>query len=175
MRPDEKMLWQLARRLGFRAGGDQLYSLRDWLRDDHQIHVEVGSIWDELNNKVESYSYTISAPINVYYFEPICCGGGMRHYDTLLEGIYKALLVLEGYNQQKHLKPADDELVVVYLKGYGDKRKPAGKPPVFKTNIENFAYLLGKQGDYIEEGLTDDDIVNLVRNQAPAAEQLRLE
>ena len=34
---------------------------------------------------------------------------------------------------------------------------------------------MGKQGDYIEEGLTEDDIVYLVRNKLPEEQQLQLE
>lgn len=163
-----------ARRLGYRSLGKQLYDLAEWLREEKQIHVEIGSIWDDLNNKVESYCYTISAPVNLYYTQPIQRSGGSTYKEMLAQGIAKALEILEEYNSQKHLKTSDDQVVIAYLKGYGDKGRPP-KENIYRSNLEKYAYLMGKQGDYIEEGLTEDDIVYLVRNKLPEEQQLQLE
>lgn len=163
-----------AQRMGFPGPEDNLYAVRDWLRQSHYIHVEAGSIWDEDTNVVESYFYTVTAPICIYYFEPQYCGGGKTFPDMLFQGVAKGLELLEQYNHQKHLQVEDDELVVAYLKGYSEKNSAGRKQPLYPTNIEEYAYRQGKQGDYIEEGLTDEDIVALVRNELKEEEQLRL-
>lgn len=163
-----------ARKLGYRSSGKQLYDLAEWLREEKQIHVEVGSIWDDLNNRVESYCYTLSAPVNVYYTQPIQSSGGSTYKEMLAQGIARGLEILEKYNSQKHLKISDDQVVIAYLKGYGDKGK-SQKENDYRSNLEKYAYLMGKEGDYIEEGLTEDDIVYLVRNKLPEEQQLQLE
>ena len=56
-------IFQLAKSLGYTGPPPgALYDLRDWLRDNHQIHVEAGSIWDQHHNVVEAKYYTIAAP-----------------------------------------------------------------------------------------------------------------
>lgn len=165
----------LAQKLGYTGAENDIYALRDWLREDHRIHVEVGSVWDEQVNLVEGYFYTVTAPIHIYHVEPEYCGGGKSHSEMLFEGVSKALELLQRYNKQKHLHVEDDDLVVAYLKGYSEKNAKQRKQPPYPTNIEEFAYLQGKQGDYIEEGLTDEDIVVLVRNDLKEEEQYRLE
>lgn len=167
-------LIQIAQKTGYHGPGDTIYQLRDWLREKHNIHVEVGSIWDEQNNLVESYFYSVSAPIHIYHFEPEYCGGGKTYFEMLFQGVTKGLQALMRYNDQKHLQVEDDDLVVAYLKGYSEKNLRIRRQPVYPTNIEEYAYLQGIHGDYIEEGLTDDDIVNLVRNDLKEEEQLRL-
>ena len=174
METRENDLLKIAQKLGFSGRKAELYDLADWLRNEKQIHVEVGSIWDELVNRVESYCYTITGPINVYYIEPVYFSGGNSYKETLFQGLKKALEILHKYNKQKHIKVTDDEVVIAYLKGYGDKDK-AVSPPKYSTNIERYSYLQGKQGDYIEEGLTEDDIVILVRNLNPEEEPLKLD
>ncbi len=174
MENKEKELLKLAKELGYYSRSKNLYDLLDWLREEKQIHVEVGSIWDEFTNTVESYCFTITAPIFTYFFEPVYVSGGRSHQEMLIQGLYKALYILHSYKKQKHIRVSDDQVVIAYLKGYGDKHK-ATAPPKYPTNIENYAYLQGRQGDYIEEGLTEDDIVILVRNIKPDEESLRLE
>ncbi len=169
-----KELAALAYELGFHGPNDQVYGMRDWLRERHAIHVEVGSIWDEATNTVESYFYTVTAPIHIYHLEPVYNSGGASHEEMLVDGIFKGLNVLKQYNSQKSLHAIDDELIIAYLKGYGDRNNKSGKMPHYKTNVESYAYLRGKQGDYIEEGLTDEDIVKLVRNPVNEKEQLKL-
>ncbi|MCY2687014.1 hypothetical protein [Salinimicrobium sp. TH3] len=169
----EKELFKKARKLGYRSKKDQLPDLASWLREEKQIHVEVGSIWDELNNFVESYCYTVTAPICIYYHEPIHAAGGNSYIEMQQQGLFDAILLLSRYEKQKHLKATDDEVVLAYLKGYGDKDKILPRPE-YQTNIEKYAYLQGKQGDYIEEGLTEDDILILVRNKKPEEETLKL-
>lgn len=167
-------IFKTAQRLGYRSSGKNLYDLTDWLREEKQIHVEIGSMWDDLVNRVESYYYTVTAPLNVYYTPAIQRAGGASYKEMLAEGIEEALDILAVYNQQKHLKISDDQVVIAYLKGYGDKSKPAAKNN-YTSNLEKYAYLLGKQGDYIEEGLTEDDILYLVKNKLPDEEMLQLE
>lgn len=162
-----------ARSLGYSAPSDNLYDLRDWLRESHSIHVEVGSIWDEKTNRVESYFFTITAPIYQYHIQPQCSGNGHSHASMLRQGVLEGLKILRRYEDQKHLIVGDDELVIAYLKGYSEKGK-VRKQQIYRTSIEEYAYSMGKQGDYIEEGLTDDDIVHLVRNFLPREEQLKL-
>lgn len=166
-------LKKIAFDLGYKGSKDSVYSIRDWLREEHSIHVEVGSIWDESNNQVESYFYTISSPINIYYTEPVYCSGSGSHSEMLIQSVGEGLKLLKKYQKQKDIQVSDDEIVIAYLKGYSDKNKKAAKCP-YATNIEEYAYLHGKQGDYIEEGLTDDDIVYLVRNNLQDQEQYRL-
>lgn len=158
--------------LGFNATKG-VYSVRDWLREEHNIHVEVGSIWDESNNQVESYFYTVSSPINIYYSVPVYCSGGSTHSKMLIQGVEKGLTLLKKYQKQKDIQVSDDQLIIAYLKGYGDKNIKTAKCP-YTTNIEEYAYLYGKQGDYIEEGLTDEDILCLVRNKLQDEPQRRL-
>lgn len=165
---------KMARQLGFRSSKFEPWKIAEWLREEKNIHVEVGSIWDELNNEVESYFYTVTAPINVYYTQPIYCSGGNSHCEMLFQGLTEALQLLRTYREQKHIKVNDDMIVISYLKGYGDKGRASAKN-IYKSNLERRAYIMGKQGDYIEEGLTEDDIVILVRNELPEGEQLRLE
>ena len=167
-------LTEVARKLGFSGADVDLYQIRDWLREEHGIHVEVGSIWDEQTNLVESYFYTVTAPIHIYYVEPHYGGGGKAHSEMLFQGVSKGLELLKQYKEQRHLQVENDELVVAYLKGYSEKNSRKRKQPIYPTNIEEYAYLQGKQGDYIEEGLTDEDIVLLVRNELKEEEQLRL-
>lgn len=174
MENKELELYKLAKELGFSSSKKQLFELKEWLREEHRLHVEVGSIWDELTNYVESYCYTITAPINLYYFEPVYASGGKSYREMLLKGLEEALFILKSYNKQKNIRISDDQVVICYLKGYGDKEKHV-PVPAYRTNIERYAYLQGKQGDYIEEGLTEDDIVLLVRNIKPEEENLRLE
>ncbi len=173
MKKDDLNILETARSLGYSGSDDSLYGLRDWLRESHNIHVEVGSIWDEKTNLVESYFFTITAPIYQYHIQSQCSGNGDNHASMLLQGVIQGMKILHNYENQKHLKVNDDELIVAYLKGYGEKGK-ARKQETYRTSIEEYAYLLGKQGDYIEEGLTDDDIVHLVRNPLPREEQLKL-
>lgn len=173
MNPETIKLSELAKKLGCKTSGNSIYGIRDWLREDHQIHIEIGSIWDEKTNCVESYFYNITAPIHIYYLEPVYYSSSASHSQMLLLGVWEGLKILENYKDQKHIKPQDDELVVAYLKGYADKNCQAAKCP-YSSNIEIYAYLQGKQGDYIEEGLTDDDIVDLVRNRPEDKEQYRL-
>ncbi len=140
--------------------------MADWLREEKQIHVEVGSIWDDLNNQVESYCYTVTAPI----MYTIVSNLFTQLEESLTEkcmqqGVAEALKLLNRYNEQKHLKVTDDQVVIAYLKGYGDKDIYPATNTIFHSNIEKYAYQQGKQGDYIEEGLTEDDILILVRNQ----------
>ncbi|MDX1602130.1 MAG: hypothetical protein R3209_03610 [Salinimicrobium sediminis] len=174
MNKQEDQILKSSRKLGFKKPGSSLYELADWLREEKQIHVEIGSIWDDLVNRVESYYYTVTAPLNVYYTPAIQRAGGASYKEMLAEGIEEALGILAVYNQQKHLKISDDQVVIAYLKGYGDKSKPAAKNN-YTSNLEKYAYLLGKQGDYIEEGLTEDDILYLVKNKLPDEEMLQLE
>ena len=163
-----------ARKLGFCPAKKQLYDLAEWLREEKQIHVEVGSIWDDLNNKVESYCYTVTAPVDLYYTQPIQRSGGKTYKEMLALGIEEGLNILAQFMEQRHIKVSDDEVVIAYLKGYGDKEKP-GCNISYKSNAEKYAYLMGKQGDYIEEGLTEDDILYLVRNKLPEEQLLQLE
>lgn len=165
---------KMAEKLGFRSPKREPCKIAEWLREEKNIHVEVGSIWDELNNEVESYFYTVTAPINIYYIQPIYCSGGTSYQEMLLQGLTEALQLLSAYREQKHIKVNDDMIVIAYLKGYGDKKRASVKN-IYKSNLERHAYLLGRQGDYIEEGLTEDDIVILVRNELPEGKQLRLE
>jgi hypothetical protein len=174
MENKEKELLKLAKVVGYHSRNKNLYDLLDWLREEKQIHLEVGSIWDEFTNTVESYCFTITAPIYIYFFEPIYISGGKSHREMVFQGLFKALEILQNYNKQKDIKVSDDQVVIAYLKGYGDKNKAAA-PPKYPTNIEKYAYLLGRQGDYIEEGLTEDDIVLLVRNIQHDEESLKLE
>ncbi len=164
---------ETARSMGFSDPENHLYAVRDWLRENHEIHIEVGSIWDEKNNYVESYFHTITTPVHKYHLQPQYYGNGTTHMAMLSLGVAKGLHILEKFEAQKHLEVSDDKLVVAYLKGYGEKEKKRQQAP-YVTNVEEYAYTLGKQGDYIEEGLTDEDIVNLVRNPAPKEEQLKL-
>lgn len=170
----EKELFKIAGELGFSSKTFQLYDLAEWLREEKQIHVEVGSIWDEFTNTVESYCYTITAPVNIYYTEPVYAPGGNSFKEMLFQGLTEALAILHQYEQQKGYKTTDDEIVIAYLKGYGDKDRRIS-PPSYRTNLQKYAYLQGRQGDYIEEGLTEDDIVILVRNNKLDEERLRLE
>jgi hypothetical protein len=174
MERSEKELFTVARNLGFSSEACQLYELAAWLRKEKQIHVEVGAIWDELTNCVESYVFTVTAPIEIYYTQPVYASGGKTYYEMLFRGLIEAVSILHQYNLQKDIKVSDDEVVIAYLKGYGDKNKqlPALK---YRTNLEKYAYLQGKQGDYIEEGLTEDDILVLMKNMRPEEIQLRLE
>lgn len=165
---------EAAQKMGFSGPEDDLYAVRDWLRETHAIHVEVGSIWNEETNFVESYFYTVTAPIHIYHVEQQYCGGGKTFSGMLLQGVTTGLELLNQYNKQKHLQVEDDELVVAYLKGYSEKNSGKRKQPRYPTNIEEYAYRQGKQGDYIEEGLTDEDIVILVRNELKEEEQFRL-
>ncbi|GAB2770148.1 hypothetical protein [Salinimicrobium soli] len=171
----EKELIKAAASLGYKGSEKDLYELRDWLREKHQIHVEVGSIWDEKTNVVESYFYTVTAPIQIYYTEPEYQGGGTTHSRMLVAGVAKGLSWLETYKNQNHSPVTDDELIIAYLRGYGEKKKQTHTLEQYSANILKYAYKLGRQGDYIEEGLTDDDIVALVRNEIPEEEKLRLE
>ncbi|MFD0975715.1 hypothetical protein [Salinimicrobium gaetbulicola] len=173
MNPDYIKLSELAKKLGCKDTGNNIYSVRDWLRDEHQIHVEVGSIWNEKTNFVESYFYNVTAPIYIYYIEPVYFSSSDSHSQVLYLGVWEGLKILNDFRNQQHLKPEDDDLVVAYLKGYADKNKKSSKSP-YSSNIETYAYLMGKQGDYIEEGLTDDDIAELVRNYPEEKEQYRL-
>lgn len=170
----EKELYKIAKKLGCRLKNERLYELVNWLREEKQIHVEIGSIWDEQTNFVESYCYTITAPICLFYTEPIHAAGGKSYLEMLIQGLSQALKLLHQYEKQKHLQATDDQVVIAYLKGYGDKNKTVPRPG-YRTNVERYAYLQGKQGDYIEEGLTEDDILILVRNRKPDAEILKLE
>lgn len=174
MQFSEEEIFGFAQELGFESRSRSLYDLADWLREEKQIHVEIGSIWDELTNIVESYCYTITAPVNIYYFEPVYASGGRTHKEMLLKGLSEALTILHKYNKQKTIEVSDDELIIAYLKGYGDKDKRSS-PPQYRTNVEKYAYLQGRQGDYIAEGLTEDNIAVLVRNVQPDQENLRLE
>ena len=169
-----KHLTEVARKLGFSGADANLYQLRDWLREEHNVHVETGSIWDEQTTIVESHFYTVTAPIHIYYVEPHYCGGGKAHSEMLFQGVSKGLELLKQYKEQKHQQVEDDELVVAYLKGYSEKYSGKRKQPLYPTNIEEYAYRQGRQGDYIEEGLTDEDIVTLVRNELKEEEQLKL-
>ncbi|UZH55206.1 hypothetical protein JRG66_14820 [Salinimicrobium tongyeongense] len=174
METKQKELFEAARALGFSAEAHHLHDLTAWLREEKHIHVEIGAIWDELTNHVESYAFTITAPISTYYIEPIYEAGGKTYFEMLLKGLSKALFILKQYNSQKHIEVADDDVVIAYLKGYGDKGKQVLTPKYF-TNLEKYAYLQGKQGDYIEEGLTEDDIIILVKNLRPEDVHLKLE
>lgn len=174
MRVEKSHIINLAKRLGYSSAHEELWKIAEWLREEKQIHVEVGSIWDELNNTVESFFYTVTAPINIYYIQPVYCSGGNSYNEMLLQGLEEALNMLQHYRKQKHIKVNDDMIVIAYLKGYGDKDRP-GSHHKYLSNIEQRAYLLGKQGDYIEEGLTEDDIVLLVKNESAEEEKLRLE
>ena len=168
-------IFNLAKELGYSPTNGSFYDLCDWLRESHEIHVEVGSIWDELNNRVEAKYYTITAPVNVYYSEPKYESRDETHIKMLASGVYEALLLLKQYKQQKNIKVNDDQLVIAYLKGYGDKKYKNSGLVHYKTNVEAYAYRLGKQGDYIEEGLTDEDIVSLVRNRPLETQPLSLQ
>ncbi|WP_029036065.1 hypothetical protein [Salinimicrobium xinjiangense] len=174
MAKEKTDIFKFARELGYRSAKKESWKLVEWLREEKNIHVEVGSMWDELNNQVESYFFTVTAPVNRYYIQPIYCTGGKSYDEMLLQGLEEALLLLKNYTKQKNIKVSDDMIVIAYLKGYGDKNRSSAKN-IYQTNIERYAYFLGKQGDYIEEGLTEDDIVILVRNELPEAEKLRLE
>ncbi len=174
MKKQRDQIFQSAKKLGYNKSGSSLYELADWLREEKQIHVEVGAIWDDLVNRVESYCYTVTAPLNIYYIPAIQRAGGTSYKEMLSGGIAEALSILTTYNEQKHLKISDDQVVIAYLKGYGDKSKPAAKNS-YISNLEKYAYLMGKQGDYIEEGLTEDDILYLVKNKLPDEEMLELE
>ncbi|MHA6280427.1 hypothetical protein ACXYMT_09630 [Salinimicrobium sp. CAU 1759] len=136
--------------------------------------MEVGSIWDDFTNTVEFYCFTITAPICIYFFEPVYVSGGKSHREMLFDGLLKALKILRNYDKQKDIKVSNDQVVIAYLKGYGDKNRAAA-PSEYTTNLERYAYLLGRQGDYIEEGFTEDDIIILARNIEPEEENLRLE
>ncbi len=169
-----KELTKVAKNLGYRGTGE-IYDLRDWLREEHQIHVETGSIWDEAGNLVESYFYTVTAPIFIYHTQQSYSGGGNSHSEMLELGVQEGLEWLECYKAQKHLKVSDDQVVIAYLKGYRDKDAAAGVTRKYPSNLENYAYLQGKLGDYIEEGLTEDDIVRMMRNELADEEKLRLQ
>ena len=173
MTQDYLKLSELAKKLGFNSQGKDIYKIRDWLREEHQIHIEVGSIWDEKTNRVESFFYTITAPIHIYYFEPVYFSSSNSHKEMLSTAVWEGLKLLDKYRTEEHLELKDDDLVVAYLKGYADKYNKTSKCP-YRSNIETYAYLQGKQGDYIEEGLTDDDIAELVRNKMEDEEQYRL-
>lgn len=168
-------LIKAAKKLGFSGREKQLYDLRDWLREQHQIHVETGCIWDETGNLVESYFYTVTAPVFIYYMDHVYSGGGKTHLEMLQQGVKEGLKWLSRYKAQKYLKVSDDQVVIAYLKGYRDKDGATGELRKYLSNLENYAYLQGKQGDYIEEGLTEDDIVRIVRNELPDEEKLRLQ
>ncbi|MGB7785347.1 MAG: hypothetical protein WBL27_04530 [Salinimicrobium sp.] len=170
-----KELADAARKLGFDGSTSNPYELRDWLREAHQIHVETGCIWDETGNLVESYFYTVTAPIFIYYTQQVYFGGGKAHREMLQQGVQEGLQWLSSYKAQKHLEVNDDQVVIAYLKGYRDKDDLAGEQRKYPSNLENYAYQQGKQGDYIEEGLTEDDIVRVVRNKIPDEEKLRLQ
>lgn len=174
MKHEETELIKFAKDLGYHSLSRNLYDLRDWLRKEKEIHVEVGSIWDDFTNTVESYCFTITAPICIYFFEPVYVSGGKPHREMLFHGLLKAFEILRNYEKQKDIKVSNDQVVIAYLKGYGDKNRAAA-PPEYTTNLERYAYLLGRQGDYIEEGLTEDDIIILARNIEPEEENLRLE
>lgn len=174
MEKEVKELIKIASQLGFSSETPNLYDLADWLREEKNIHVEVGSIWDNLTNHVESYCYTITAPIKTYYFEPIYASGGKSYTEMLFRGLAEAVSILDDFTKQAGISVSDDQVVISYLKGYGDKDKKVS-PPRYKTNIEKYAYLQGRQGDYIEEGLTEEDIVILVRNLDSEEERLKLE
>lgn len=176
MNLSEKEIFSSAKKLGYGHTRGDLYGLRDWLREHYQIHIEVGAIWNESGNQVEEYFYSVTAPVNLYYTEPVYRSkAGISHRKILSEGIAEGLNWLKEFKVQKHLKVSDDDLVVAYLKGYGDKYSETNKKPSYKTNIEKYAYFKGKQGDYIEEGLTEDDILLLVKNEDKLEERLNLE
>lgn len=164
-----------AKKLGYRGSADNIYEVRDWLREEHQIHVETGSIWDEAGNLVESYFFTVTAPIFVYYTQQVYNSGGNSHEQMLLQGVQEGLEWLNRYKAQKHLEINDDQVVIAYLKGYRDKDTAVGESRKYTSNLENYAYQQGKQGNYIEEGLTEDDIVRIVRNEIPDEEKMRLQ
>ena len=168
-------LTEAARKLGYDGPKNLLYKLRDWLRNEHQIHVETGCIWDERGNLVESYFYTVTAPLFVYYTQQVYFGGGNSHQEILQLGVQEGLEWLSRYKTQKHLEVSDDQVVIAYLKGYRNKNEPVGEQRKYPSNLENYAYQQGKQGDYIEEGLTEDDIVLMVRNELLDEEKLRLQ
>ncbi|NJW53395.1 hypothetical protein [Salinimicrobium oceani] len=160
----EPELYKITEKLGFDSSGEDAFVLLEWLREAKEIHLEIGGIWDELHNKVLFYCYTISAPICKYYQAPVTCTGGKSHREMLLTGLDDALKMLKQYEEQRHFIISDDEVIIAYLKGYGDK--DFGKTNRnFKTNLEKYAYALGRAGDYIEEGLSEENIVTLVRNE----------
>ena len=171
---NRKELTKVAKKLGYYGPGE-LYDVRDWLREEHQIHVETGSIWDEAGNLVESYFYTVTAPIFIYHTQQSYSGGGTSHQEMLELGVQEGMEWLQCYKTQKHLKVSDDQVVIAYLKGYRDKDAVAGVTRKYPSNLENYAYLQGKQGDYIEEGLTEDDIVRMMRNELADEEKMRLQ
>ncbi|WP_029033008.1 hypothetical protein [Salinimicrobium terrae] len=174
MENKEKELFKIAKKLGFSRGTNHLHNLTEWLREDKQIHIEVGSIWDEFNNYVESYCYTITTPVCTYYLEPVYASGGNSYSEMLQQGISHGMEILHMYNEQKHIKVADDQVIIAYLKGYGEKDKKSSWLQ-YRTNLEKYAYLRGRQGNYIEEGLTEDEILILVRNIRPNEARLKLE
>jgi len=160
--------------LGYRSSKKNPCIIAEWLREEMQIHVEAGSIWDDLTNTVESYYYTVTAPIRIYYMQPVYCSEFNSCKEALIEGLEEGLKMLRKYNEQQHIKVSDDMVVIAYLKGFGDKGNTAGRK-TYSTNLENYAYTLGQQGDYIEEGLTEYDILFMVRNEQREKEKLRLE
>lgn len=123
---------------------------------------------------MESYSYTVTAPIRIYYTQPIYCSGYSSYRETWLQGLEEVSRMLKKYREQHHKKLGDDLIVIAYLKGYGDKGR-TGRKRTYGSNLENYAYALGKQGDYMEEGLTEDDIVLLARNEQREEEKQWLE
>lgn len=165
---------KLAKSLGYSGSGD-LYELRDWLREKHQIHLEVGSIWDDLNNTVESYFFSISAPVNIYYFTTQYQNDGASHAEMLEKGTIQSLSLLKDHKAQDSSCIDDNKLVLAYLKGYADKEENESRLKEFRNSIERYAYQLGSQGNYMEEGLSDDDITRLVRNEVPASNHFRVE
>lgn len=170
-----KQIASAAKDLGYPGNPYRLYEIRDWLREQHQIHVEIGSIWDETGNFAESRFYTVTAPVFMYHKEQMYSGGGKSLAEVLQQGVVEGLAWLKEYKAQEHLEVTDDQVVIAYLKGYRDKDDSPGSFRKYRTNLENYAYLQGRQGDYIEEGLTEDDIVRIVRNEPAGEEKIRLE
>ena len=101
---DKTHIIKLAKSLGYSSTSREPWKVSEWLREAKQIHVEVGSIWDELNNKVESYFYTVTAPINIYYTQPVYCSGGSSYNEMLLQGLEEALNMLKNFRKQKNVQ-----------------------------------------------------------------------
>lgn len=92
----------------------------------------------------------------------------------LTYALCEALFMLQQYELQKHIKVTDDDVVIAYLRSYGNK-KNVKNDVEYKTNIEKYAYLLGKQHNYTEEGVNEEDIVSLVHNDPSERKPLHLQ
>ena len=48
--------------------------------------------------------------------------GNERHLKMFIYALWEALFMLQQYELQKHIKVTDDDVVIAYLRGYGNKK-----------------------------------------------------